>query len=56
MKFKEIVASNSPYRSTIVNSDRDETERMDLTSPHIENAKVHPEGQCRICFENCDTM
>ena len=57
MKFKEIVSSPSPNRgSTVINSDRDETERMDITSPQMETVKTHPEGQCRICFENSDTI
>lgn len=57
MRFKEVVDDNSPNRSTIfANSDREETERVDMTHQNIEPAKNHPEGQCRICFENMDSV
>ena len=57
MKFKEVVMGTFTNRSsTMINSDREETERLDVSSNNIEVAKHNSEGQCRVCFENLDNF
>lgn len=59
MRFKEIVDSqlSGINKSTLVGiSDRDETDQMNITSHNLDPAKPPHEGQCRICFEQSDSM